>query len=150
MIIAVCAIVIGGCSSASVGATATHTVPTTPHLCNEVTPLFLVGDALTQSGELCQDWLQISYGRVINGTTGSATVWSRRSEFETGVIVGAVHTLGLGWLGPADTEVAESFSDPAKQIGVPRLFLVRADGSGTDDLASFRVLILVSGADPSV
>jgi hypothetical protein len=76
------------------------------------------------------------YGRAILGTTGSATVWSRRTETGTALIVGAVHTLGEGWFGGSNTPVAESIVDPGSWTGVPRLFLVLPDGSGPDPLAS--------------
>ena len=70
------------------------------------------------------------------GSTGSVSVWSRRTQHGTAVIVGAVHTLGQGWFGPADTAVAEAIVDPSSQMGVPRLFLLLPDGSGPDPLAS--------------
>ncbi len=82
------------------------------------------------------EWVDRSYGRAVRGSTASATIWSRRSEYGTALIVGAVHTLGLGWFGPADTAVSESIVDPGERVGVARLFLIRPDGSGPDALAS--------------
>ena len=70
------------------------------------------------------------------GSTGSATIWSRRSEYGTALIVGALHTLGLGWFGPADIAVSESIVNPDELTRVPRLFLIPPDGSGPDTLAS--------------
>jgi hypothetical protein len=80
--------------------------------------------------------LDKSYGRVVRGSTGSATIWSRRTGYGTALVVGAVHTLGLGWFGAADAAVTESLVDPGDLVGVPRLFLIRSDGSGPDDFAS--------------
>jgi len=82
------------------------------------------------------EWVDRSYGRAVLGSTGSAAIWTRRTEYGAALIVGAVHTLGLGWFGPADTTVAESMVNPGDQIGIPRLFLIRPDGSGPDALAS--------------
>ena len=50
--------------------------------------------------------------------------------------MGALHTLGLGWFGTADIAVSESIVNPDELTGVPRLFLIRPDGSGPDTLAS--------------
>lgn len=75
-------------------------------------------------------------GRAARGSTGSASVWSRRTGYGTPLVVGAIHTLGQGWFGPEGTDVSESISDPGEQIGVPRLYLVLPDGSDTDTMAS--------------
>jgi hypothetical protein len=115
------------------------TVPTpipTPVVCDDVTPLFAVEEVLDGAGGSCREWVNRSLGRAVRGSTGSASVWSRRSENGTALVVGAVHSLGQGWFGPADTAVTESIVNPEDQTGVPRLFLIRPDGSGPDALAS--------------
>ena len=132
---------VAACSSGAAGSTTTTvTTPATstptPVACDRPTPLFRVEAVLDGTDGSCLEWVDTSYGRAVQVSTGSATVWSRRSEYGTALVVGAVHSLGLGWLGAADTAVTESMVNPADMIGVPRLFLIRPDGSGPDDLAS--------------
>ena len=105
----------GGSSSDDLDAPATSvtTTPSTtvgrvPDACDEVTGLFPVAAVLDASGSPCGRWVDRSIGRAVRGSTGSASVWSRRTEHGTVLIVGAVHTLGQGWFGPADTAVADS------------------------------------------
>ena len=114
---------------------ADSTVPTAV-ACDDVTALFAVEAVLDGSGGSCREWVDISLGRAVRGSTGSASIWSGRSEHGTALVVGAVHTLGQGWFGPADTTVVESIVNPENQTGVARLFLMRKDGSGPDALAS--------------
>ena len=104
--------------------------------CDDVSPLFVVEEVLDGAGGSCREWVDSSFGRAVRGSRGSASIWSRRSEHGTVLVVGAVHTLGEGWFGPSDTAVMESIVNPEDQIGVPRLFLIRPDGSGPDALAS--------------
>ncbi len=111
------------------------TVPT-PVGCDDVSPLFAVEEVLDGAGGSCREWVDSSFGRAVRGSTGSASIWSRRSEYGTVLVVGAVHTLGEGWFGPSDTAVMESIVNPEDQTGVPRLFLIRPDGVGPDALAS--------------
>jgi hypothetical protein len=132
---------VAACSGDATGSTTTNvTIPTTsapsPAGCDQPTPLFPIEAVLEGPDGPCLEWVNKSYGRVAQGSTGSATIWSRRSESGTALVVGAVHTLGLGWLGAADTAVTESMVNPGGLTGIPRLFLIRPDGSGRDDLAS--------------
>lgn len=119
------------------GATLTTTAPAGPHVaCTEPSPLFEVSAFRESPASDCEDWVERSIGRTVRASTGSASVWSRRTDNGTALIVGAVHTLGQGWFGPAGSEIPEAITDPGAQIGIPRLFLVLPDGSGPDPLAS--------------
>ena len=141
----VVALVVAACSSGTAdddpGTTTATIAPTAtsipgPGGCDDVTALFSVEAVLDGPAGRCLDWVDRSYGRAVQGSTGSATIWSRRSDYGTALIVGALHTLGLGWFGPADIAVSESIVNPDELTGVPRLFLIRPDGSGPDTLAS--------------
>ncbi len=137
----VAAALLAGCSDDGGGDASATTTPTTttvpaPQACDQVTELFPVAALQAQPDHPCFDWVDQSNGRAIKGSTGSATVWSRRTENETALIVGAVHTLGQGWFGPAGSPIVEAMVDPGMQTGVARLFLLRPDGSGPDELAS--------------
>ena len=105
-------------------------------VCEDVTALFAVDVVLQSPGGSCWQWVDNSIGRAVQGSTGSASIWSQRSEHGTALIVGSVHTLGQGWFGPEDNAVAEAITNHEEQTGVARLFLTRADGSGPDPLAS--------------
>ncbi len=125
---------LAGCS----GETAVDT-PTTapvPDSCDTVTGLVSVPTLQSIPDHDCSGWIDLSIGRAVQASTGSASVWSRRTEAGTALIVGAIHTLGQGWYGPADTDVAERLEDPSNYTGIPRLFLQNPDGSGPDPLAS--------------
>jgi hypothetical protein len=63
-------------------------------------------------------------------------VWSLRTEAEPGVIVSAIHTLGVSYLDPPNGDVPELLVNPATQNGVPRIFLVQAQGGASDERAS--------------
>lgn len=138
----VAVLVLAGCSGSSgedhtttAGAVSPSTIPP-PADCEEVTSLFPVASIRSTPDHPCLEWIELSIGRAVQGSTGSATVWSRRTENGTALIVGAVHTLGQGWFGAADADVPALMANPAEQTGVPRLFLLRPDGSGPDSLAS--------------
>jgi hypothetical protein len=134
--------VLAACSTGPVGddPSTTITTPATsapmPDACDDLTSLFQVEAVIDGPAGSCLEWVDRSYGRAVQGSTGSATVWSRRNEHGTALIVGAVHTLGQGWFGPSDTAVTESIVNPGDLTGVARLFLVRPDGSAPDELAS--------------
>ena len=126
--------------SADDGGAATTSRPTTtsalPNSCGRVTAVFPVADVKDGPATDCTEWIGRSSGRAVLGSVGSASVWSRSTGHGTALIVGAVHTLGEGWFGPGGTAVEEMVWDPAAQVGVLRLHLMRPDGSGTDPLAS--------------
>ncbi|MDJ0497996.1 MAG: hypothetical protein QNJ89_09205 [Acidimicrobiia bacterium] len=131
-----------GCSSneAGNGAATTAAPPPTSVLtleeCDGVTELFPVATVQVIPDHSCFSWIDRSIGRAVRGSTGSASVWSRRTQNGTALIVGAIHTLGQGWFGAAGTPIGEAIVNPSLQTGVPRLFLLRSDGSGPDELAS--------------
>jgi hypothetical protein len=131
------ALIAAACSGGASSDPSTTGAPTTAPVavaCDRVGGLFPVATA--RDDVSCVEWLDLSMGRAVKGSTGSASVWSRNTEHGTALVVGAVHTLGEGWFGPAGTPIAAAITDPADQIGVPRLFLMLPDGSGPDALAS--------------
>ncbi|MDJ0663035.1 MAG: trypsin-like peptidase domain-containing protein [Acidimicrobiia bacterium] len=137
VLLAVSAMVVAllaGCS----GETAADTTTTAPvpDSCDTVTGLVSVRTLQSIPNHDCSDWIDLSIGRAVQASTGSASVWSRRTEAGSALIVGAIHTLGQGWYGPADTSVAEMLQDPSSYTGIPRLFLQHPDGSGPDPMAS--------------
>ena len=126
---------LAGCSDGDGGQTTTTTAAM-PATCDTVTELVAVSALLEIPNHDCADWVDLSLGRAVQASTGSASVWSRRTEAGTALIVGAIHTLGQGWYGPADTTIDESVIDPMGYTGIPRLFLQMPNGNGPDSLAS--------------
>jgi hypothetical protein len=129
-----------GCSDDG-ASSATSTLPPTttppvPDSCTRVTALFAVASPGNSPAGDCGEWVERSAGRAVLGSTGSASVWSRNTEHGTALVVGAVHTLGEGWFGPAGTSIEETVRDPSDQIGVLRLHVMLPDGSGPDPLAA--------------
>jgi hypothetical protein len=132
------AIIASGCSGETAD-TAPPTVTTQPAVdvsCEDMTGLFPVDQVRNQEGRQCGQWLEQAVGRAIQGSTGSASVWSRQTPHGTALVVGAIHTLGEGWFGTSGTQIEEALEDPGQQIGVARLFLTLADGTGPDALAT--------------
>ncbi len=123
-------------TSGSTTTVATAPPATVPTECDQVTGLFPAEPVLEAGSSPCATWIDTAAGRTVKGSTGSASVWTRRTGHGTALVVGAVHTLGQGWFGPEGTAIEEKIVDPADQVGVPRLFLWREDGSGLDSLAS--------------
>jgi len=131
----------GGGGSTSTTSTATSLAPTTTVVidtesCDEVTGLFSATSVLDPLDGWCGEWVELARGRAANGSTGSASVWTRRTGNGTALVVGATHTLGQGWFGPEGNAVDARLVDPAAETGVLRLFLANPDGSGQDQLAS--------------
>jgi hypothetical protein len=128
-------------STTSTSLVPTTTAPSNPVFCEEVTGLFAAGSASDPLDGWCGEWVDLARGRAIKGSTGSASLWTRRTEHGTALVIGAVHTLGQGWFGAEGTAVEARLVDPGAEAGVLRLFLVHPDGSGPDALASpwFRV-----------
>lgn len=131
------------CSNGDAGAPATATSPVPPTAtsgvpdgCDRVTAVFPVAGLANAPSTDCGAWIDMSSGRAVLSSVGSASVWSRRTGHGTALIVGAVHTLGEGWFGPGGTAVEETVWDPAGQVGVLRLHLMLPDGPGIDPLAS--------------
>ena len=127
-------ILVAACSAGATGSTTTTvttpaTSPSTAVVCDAPTPLFPVAAVRDGPAGSCREWIDKSHGRAVNATTGSATIWSRRTEYGTALVVGAVHTLGLGWFGEADSPVTESMVNPGDLVGVARLFLIRPAGN---------------------
>ena len=122
--------------SSSATPTSVMTQPPVVVTCDEATGLFEVDAVWTAEDHPCGAWLDAAIGRAIRGSTGSATLWTRRTPHGTALVVGAVHTLGEGWFGPAGSDIDEALMDPGGQVGIPRLHLMLADGTGPDTLAS--------------
>ncbi len=137
------ALALAACSGGDSGSAATTSSPVTTSstaaptvlTCDRVSGLFLVSE-VTSTPDSCETWVEQSQGRAVQGSTGSASVWSRDTTNGTALIIGAVHTLGQGWFGAEGTEIAEAIADPAEQVGIPRLYLRLPDGSGPDAMAS--------------
>ncbi len=110
--------------------------PTPTPACDDITVLFSAEKVLADLDGDCFAWVDAVHGRAVRQSVGSASIWSRRAEAGSGLLTGAVHTLGVGWFGPEGTDIPERMSNPADKTGVPRLFLFHPDGSGPDELAS--------------
>ena len=126
----------GGAATTAAPASSEPTGPAARIDCRGVTDLFPGSVVLGYEDGWCRDWVDLARGRAVLGSTGSAALWSRRTGHGTALLVGAIHTLGEGWFGPAGTAVSASISDPGEQTGIPRLFLPLPGGSGPDALAS--------------
>jgi hypothetical protein len=85
----------------------------------------------------CRDWLDDIRGRVtVNGITGSAVTFSRRTDDGYALVASATHTLGEGWFGPAETTITPAIGEPEQQ-GVLRLRVPDPDGAaGLDELST--------------
>ncbi len=132
------AVAIAACGGASTDTSAPTTAspPVLPDGCDQLTGSLAAAAVLKTIDHPCTAWVDMAMGRAVRGSTGSASLWTRRTPAATGLVVGAVHTLGEGWFGSVGTEISETIVDPGDQVGVPRLHLVLADGSGPDPLAS--------------
>ena len=100
--------------------------------CSEVSPLFSVESALSNTSHPCYAWVEDVHGRVAKSGASSAVVWSLNTEAGTGVIVSAIHTLDSGWYEPTGSAIPESLVSPVDQAGVARIRLVLAE-SGLPD-----------------
>jgi len=107
-----------------------------PTDCAQITNLFSVQDLLDVAGHPCRDWVDGVYGRVARSSFASATIYTRNTSFGTGVLLSAVHTLGVGWFGPASTDIPAMVHHPIDETGVARLFLIEENGSALSTLAS--------------
>ena len=130
----------GGNDTTSNSSTTTSLEPTATTIdtedCDEVTGLFSAASVLDPLDGWCGEWVELSRGRAVNASTGSASLWTRRTAHGTALVVGATHTLGQGWFGPEGQAVEAQLVDPGAETGVLRLFLSHPDGSGPDPLAS--------------
>ncbi|MFC2027729.1 hypothetical protein ACFLU3_03470 [Chloroflexota bacterium] len=112
-------------------------IPTpAPTVCQPVTPLFSVKEAISDYNHPCNAWIYQLQGRVAKSGNMSASVWSLRTEASTGLIVSAVHTLGEGYLGPGGSFIEERLRNPNEQPGATRIFLVKDDTATVDKLAT--------------
>lgn len=105
-------------------------------VCQPVTPLFSVVEAISDQDNPCREWLYKLQGRVTKNSNQSASVWSLHTEAGTALVVSALHTLGEGWLGPGGTLIEESLMDPTEKPGATRIFLVKGEDGSVDNLAS--------------
>ncbi|GJM27179.1 MAG: hypothetical protein DHS20C16_35940 [Phycisphaerae bacterium] len=84
----------------------------------------------------CREWIDETHGRVARSGNASAAVWSRSTQAGSALLVSAVHTLGVGWFGPANTEIEAELRDPSQEIGVVRITFVAPDGGALDSDSS--------------
>lgn len=99
-----------------------------PTVCAPTDTLLNVFDTLDDADHPCRSWIDHTHGRVARSGSASAAIWSRRTEFGAGLLVSAVHTLGVGWFGPANTDIQAEIRDPFQEIGVGRIILVAPEG----------------------
>ena len=110
------------------------TTPST--VCQPVTPLFSVVEAISDQDNPCREWIYKLQGRVAKNSNQSASIWSLNTEAGTALVVSALHTLGEGWLGPGGTLIEEQLRDPNEKPGATRIFLVKGEDGSVDSLAS--------------
>jgi hypothetical protein len=107
-----------------------------PTVCAPSDTLLEVFDTLDDADHPCRSWIDETHGRVARSASASAAVWSRSTPAGTALLVSAVHTLGVGWFGPANTEIQAELRDPSQDIGVVRLVFVAPEGGELDSDAS--------------
>jgi len=73
--------------------TGTVAFATQPTVCQPITPLFSVAEAISDQDHPCREWVYKLQGRVTKNSHMSASVWSLRTEAGTALIVSAIHTL---------------------------------------------------------
>ncbi len=136
---AVAVVAIAGCSLSA--------PPYVPADCADVTSLFAVRDVLVNRDHGCFVWVDETHGRVARSGAASAAIWTRRTEFGTAVMTSAVHTLGVGFLGPGGSEIAQTLRDPSLEHGVARVRLIDEDGIDSSVFVS-PVFVLYNPAIP--
>ena len=107
-----------------------------PDNCDSKTGLFSPFSVLEADDHPCRPWVESVYGRAARSSNASAAVWTTQTESGAGLLVSAVHTLGVGWYTPAGQDVPEVLQDPAATTGVPRIFLITSNGAAVDDRAT--------------
>lgn len=85
--------------------------------------------ALAQKDTVYVGWIDRVRGRVGRNSNGSFVVWSRRNEYQLGLVISAVHVLGTGWFGEENVDIPARFWYPEGKMGVVRLSLPPSDGS---------------------
>lgn len=95
--------------------------------------LQLVAEVLATEDAQCVAWVESVYGRVARSGSGSASVWTLRTQATTGVLLGARHTLGMSW-SPGDA-VAATLTDPNAVEGLLTLQHAQADATVQQGLA---------------
>jgi hypothetical protein len=100
-----------------------------PAVCEESTELAWVPDALVTPGHPCRAWLDVTHGRVGQVGTASASVWTRRTFFGTGILLSAAHLLGEGAFGDAGTDIPARLEDPTLAMGELGAVFPEFDGS---------------------
>jgi hypothetical protein len=116
--------------------TGTVAFATQPTVCQPITPLFSVAEAISDQDHPCREWVYKLQGRVTKNSHMSASVWSLRTEAGTALIVSAIHTLGEGYLGPGGRLIEERLGDPAEKPGATRIYLAKEEDGSVDSLAS--------------
>ncbi len=92
-----------------------------------------VATVLATADAACVAWIASAHGRVARTSNASAVVWSTATAATTGVVLGARHSLGMGW-SPGD-DVAAELTDPNLVDGVIDVQLVDADGAPQQPVA---------------
>ena len=107
-----------------------------PAVCQPVTPLFSVAEAISDQDHPCREWLSMLQGRVAANSSQSASIWTLHTETGTGLVISALHTLGEGYLGPGGSLIEKKFRDPTEQPGATRIFLVEDNRASVSGLAT--------------
>lgn len=92
-----------------------------------------VASVLATADAACVAWIESAHGRVARTSNASAVVWSTATAATTGVLLGARHSLGMGW-SPGD-DVAAELNDPNLVDGLIDVGLVDSDGAPQQALA---------------
>lgn len=104
-----------------------------PTVCEPSNTLLEVFATLDDADHPCREWIDQTHGRVARSGSASAAVWSRSTQAGAALLVSAVHTLGVGWFGPANTEIQAELRDPSQEAGVVRLTFIAPEGGALDD-----------------
>lgn len=115
-------------ASAAIGASAapSATAPLPRQRLEEAcraTTLLAVGEVMADEQHPCRPWVEAVAGRVLaQEPLGSAVLWTRRTDRQTGIIAGALHTLGAA-SGARTLDHAEvaALLDPSAEPPAPRL-----------------------------
>jgi Trypsin-like peptidase domain len=98
-----------------------------------------VATVLATADDACVSWLESVYGRVARSGPASAVIWSTNTAATTAVLLGARHSLGMGWsagdavdallvdpnLGEGVIDVQVPQADAAPQQAVAPRFMIR-------------------------
>lgn len=94
--------------------------------CGPERGLMSVEDVLADPDDPCRPWLALVIGRVVRVGSASGSIWTRRTEYGTGVLTTAAHVASPCLSNPGDC--TERLHDPTLATGVPDLRLVSTGG----------------------